>query len=146
MTAKRKIDITAFPEKVVVLPEMFLTRKQLKQLYEQVVDNLNYSYLVDDGVEMSVDEVLDLVDEQKFVAFVVKELKTSFKDIGTDDLIDSFAGYDFVEHDLPSRFASIVQKSKGYKDRIMSAEDQTREREIARVTAQAEALGLTVTR
>lgn len=141
----RKIDINAFPEKVVV-KEMSLTRKDLKLMYERVVNTLNDSFFDEDGVEMSVADVLELVDEKKFAAFVAKEMGAYFNILDVNDVIDTIAGYDLMGYDIPDRVSEVVKKSKAYKSRVVSTEEQEREREIARVISQAERLGLTVTR
>lgn len=146
MTAKRKIDVNAFPEKIVVLKEVTLNRKQMKQMYEYFVGQLNDYHFDEDGVVMTTSEVLEFVDEAKFASVVSKEIKTGLAGVAADDVIDAFLGYDFTEYSIPSYFVDAIRRSKLYKGRIKSSEDQQRERDIARVMAQAEALGLTVTR
>ena len=145
-STKRKIDVNAFPEKVVVLKEVSLNRKQMKQMYEYFVDRLNDYHFDEDGVVMTTSEMLEFVDEAKFAAVVSKEIKSGMQGVAADDVIEAFLGYDFTEYSIPSYFIDAIQKSKLYKDRIKSSEDQHRERDIARVMAQAKALGLTVTR
>ena len=146
MTAKRKINVNAFPEKVVVLKEVSINRKQMKRMYEYFVDRLNDYHFDEDGVVITVAEALEFVDETAFAAVVAKELQSDLKSVTADDVIEAFLGYDFTEYSIPSYFVGNIQRSKWYKDRIIAVEDQEKERAIARVLSEAKRLGLTVTR
>ena len=146
MTAKRKINVNAFPEKVVVLKEVSINRKQMKRMYEYFVDRLNDYHFDEDGVVITVAEALEFVDEKTFAAVVAKELQSDLKSVTADDVIEAFLGYDFTEYSIPSYFVGNIQRSKWYKDRIVAVEDQEKERAIARVLSEAKRLGLTVTR
>ena len=144
MAKKRKIDINAFPEKVLVIPEVSLTRKELKQMYERMVMNVN-GYLDDDGVELSTSEMLEFVSEAKFASIVERSIMLERKYFDTTDLLLAICGYDLEDDHLPNVINEMIQATAKYKELTKVAEAVEHEREIRRIIEKAEKLGLKVT-
>ncbi len=146
MTAKRKIDVNAFPEKIVVLKEVVMSRKALAALYEYFVDRINDYHFDEDDVVLDTSEMLEFVDENKFAAAVQKALRYEMKDVDSSAAIDALIGQDFFDYTIPDLFVDPIKKSKKYQNRIKSMFEREKEREIQKVIEAAKRLGLTVTR
>jgi hypothetical protein len=144
-TSKRKVHANAFPEKVVVMAEVSLTRTQMKIMYIDFVDNLN-DLLSEDGVTLSISEALSAVDEVKFASVLAQMFKVQTNYISAIDFINDVIGCDFTRYTIPEKFENDIRQSAVYEQLLSQFSDQETERAKDKVIADAKRLGLTVIR